>query len=170
MSSVDVWLSAAIDPVLRFVVAEIRGLHDPGAKLFAYLDDWYVWITVLTADICPHGDSNHISQHCTPVSKIQVWRASCQEPIPPELQDKVKLTLSCLGGHLNIHGDIGPSPIVLGEQAFMEKSTQRFQRIATTLADLNAEGLNAQTVHVCWCSQSARASHELRSRTRGQEL
>ena len=29
----------------------------------------------------------------------------------------------------------------------MEKTTQRFQNIATTLADLNAEGLNAQTVN-----------------------
>ena len=29
----------------------------------------------------------------------------------------------------------------------MEKTTQRFQKIATTLADLNAEGLNAQTVN-----------------------
>ena len=76
-----------------------------------------------------------------------MWRASCQDPIPPELQDKVTLTLSCLGGHLQIHGDIEPSPAVLGEQATMEKTTQRFQRIATTLADLNAEGLNAQAVN-----------------------
>ena len=29
----------------------------------------------------------------------------------------------------------------------MEKTTQRFQKIATTLADLNAEGLNAQAVN-----------------------
>ena len=29
----------------------------------------------------------------------------------------------------------------------MENPTQRFQRIATTLADLNAEGLNAQSVN-----------------------
>ena len=29
----------------------------------------------------------------------------------------------------------------------MEKTTQRFQRIATTFADLNAEGLNVQTVN-----------------------
>ena len=36
--------SAAIDPVLRFVLADIRRLHDSGAKLFAYLDDWYLWI------------------------------------------------------------------------------------------------------------------------------
>ena len=76
-----------------------------------------------------------------------LWRASCQDPIPFELQDKVKLTLSCLGGHLQIHGDIEPSPIALGDQASMEKTTQRFQRIASTLADLNAEGLNAQTVN-----------------------
>ena len=77
-------------------------------------------------------------------SKIQLWKASCQDPLPPELQDTIKLTLSCLGGHLQIHGDIEPSPVVPGEQATMEKTTQRFQRIATKLADLNAEGLNAQ--------------------------
>ena len=47
---------------------------------------------------------------------------------------------------LQIHGDTEPSPVVLGEQATMEKTTQRFQKIATTLADLNAEGLNVQTV------------------------
>ena len=29
----------------------------------------------------------------------------------------------------------------------MEKTTQRFQKIATTQADLNAEGLNVQTVN-----------------------
>ena len=29
----------------------------------------------------------------------------------------------------------------------MEKTTQRCQRIATTFADLNAEGLNAQAVN-----------------------
>ena len=80
-------------------------------------------------------------------SKIQVWRASCQDPISAELQDKVRLILSCLGRHLQIHGDIEPSPVVLGEQASMEKTTQRLQRIATTLADLNAEGLNAQSVN-----------------------
>ena len=80
-------------------------------------------------------------------SKIQVWRASCPDPIPQELHDQVKPTLSCLGGHLRIQGYIEPSPIVLGEQATMVKTTQRFQRVATTLAELNAEGLSAQTVN-----------------------
>ena len=36
--------SAAIDPLLRSVLADICRQHDPGAKPFAYLDDWYVWI------------------------------------------------------------------------------------------------------------------------------
>ena len=80
-------------------------------------------------------------------TKTQVWKGSCQDPIPPDFQDKVTLTLSCLGGHLQIHGDTEPSPVVLGEQTTMEKTTQRFQKIAITLADLNAEGLNVQTVN-----------------------
>ena len=37
------------------------------------------------------------------------------------------------------------SPALL--EATMEKTTQRFQKIATTLADLNAEGLNVQTLN-----------------------
>ena len=56
-------------------------------------------------------------------SKIQVWRASCQDTIPPELQDKVKLTLSCLGGHVQIHGDVEPGPIVLGETSMENQTT-----------------------------------------------
>ena len=92
-----------------------------------------------------------------------MWKGSCQDPIPPEFQDKVTLTLSCLGGHLQIHGDTEPSPVVLGEQATMEKTTQRFQKIATTLADLNAEGLNAQAVNdVLTMCVGAASQHVLR--------
>ena len=36
--------SAAVDPVLRSVLAELCTHYDSGAKLFAYLDDWYLWI------------------------------------------------------------------------------------------------------------------------------
>ena len=92
-----------------------------------------------------------------------MWRASCQDPIPPEFQDKVTLILSCLGGHLQIHGDIEPSLVVLGGQATMEKTTQRFQRIATALADLNAEGLNAQAVNdLLTMYEGAASQHVLR--------
>ena len=47
----------------------------------------------------------------------------------------------------SINGDIEPSSVVLGEQASMEKTTKHFQKIATTFADLNAEGLNAEAVN-----------------------
>ena len=69
---------------------------------------------------------------------------------------QVTLTLSCLGGHLQIHGYIEPSPVLLGEQVTMERTTQRFQRIATTLADLNADGTQcagsqwAQQANTCY--------------------
>ena len=141
--------SAAVDPVLRSVLADICTQYDSGAKLFAYLDDWQLWIkpqyllqTVAIITVVTRSVNLALQ-----VTKTQVWRASCQDPSPPEFQDKVALTLSCLGGHLQIHGDIEPSPVVLGEQVNMGKTTQRFQRIATTLADLNAEGLNAQAVN-----------------------
>ena len=124
-------------------------INDSGAKLFAYLDDWYLWIKPqcllqTNAVITAATRSVNLALQST---KTQVWKGSCQDPIPPEFQDKVTLTLSCLGGHLQIHGDTEPSPVVLGEQVTMEKTTQRFQKIATTLADLNAEGLNVQTVN-----------------------
>ena len=149
MSSLDLSYFCGHYPVLRSVLADICRLHDPGAKLFAYLDDWYVWIKpqyLLQTFVLIAAATRSVNLELQP-SKIQLWRASCQDPITAELQDKIKLSLSCLGGHLQIRGDIEPSPIVLGEQATMEKTTQRFQRIATTLADLNAEALHAQTVN-----------------------
>ena len=36
--------SAVIDPVLRSVMAQLCTHYDTGAKLFAYLDGWYLWI------------------------------------------------------------------------------------------------------------------------------
>ena len=36
--------SVAVDPVLRSVLAELFTHYDSGAKLFAYLDDWHLWI------------------------------------------------------------------------------------------------------------------------------
>ena len=144
--------SAVVDPVIRSVMADICRLHDPGAKLFAYLDDWYLWIkpqyllqTVAIITVATRSVNLDLQS-----TKTQVWKGSCQDPSSPEFQDKVTLTLSCLGGHLQSHGDIEPSPVVLGEQTSMKKTTQRFQRIATTLADVNAEGLNAQAVHYGW--------------------
>ena len=140
--------SAVVDPALRSVMAQLCTHYDSGSKLVAYLDDWYLWIKpqCLLQTIAVVTAATRSVNLALQSTKTQVWKGSCQDPIPPEFQDKVTLTLSCLGGHLQIHGDTEPSPVVLGEQATMEKTTQRFQKIATTLADLNAEGLNVQTV------------------------
>ena len=124
--------------------------YDSGAKLFAYLDDWYLWIKpqYLLQTIAVITAATRSVNLAIQSTKTQVWKGSCQDPSPPEFQDKVTLTLSCLGRRLQIHGDTDPSPVVVvGEQATMEKTIQRFQRIATTLADLNAEGLKLQTVN-----------------------
>ena len=120
--------SAVVDPTLHSIMSELCNLYDLQT------------IAVITAAT----SSVNLALQTT---KTQIWRGSCQDPIPLEFQDKVTLTLSCLGGHLQIHGDTEPSPVVLGEQATMEKTTQRFQKIAATLADLNAKGLNVQTVN-----------------------
>ena len=34
--------SAAVDPVIRSVLAELCTHYDSGAKLFAHMDDWYL--------------------------------------------------------------------------------------------------------------------------------
>ena len=98
-------------------------------------------------DNCCYHNSHQISQSCSTVHQNTGVERLLPGPIPPEFQDKVTLTLSCLGRHLQVHGDTEPSPVVFGEQVTMEKTTQRFQKIATTLAELNAEGLNVQTVN-----------------------
>ena len=96
--------AAAVDPVTRFVLAELRRLLDDGAKLFAYLDDWYIWITpqfLPDALALVTAATRSINLGLQP-SKIQVWAASGTDPIPLHLLEKVKPTLECLSGHLHI--------------------------------------------------------------------
>ena len=94
------FFSAAIDPILRSVFAQICRQYDTGAKLFAYLDDWYLLIKpqyLLQTFALIKAATRSVNLELQP-SKVQIWRASCQDPIPAELQDKVRLTLSCLEG------------------------------------------------------------------------
>ena len=99
--------SAVVDPTLHSIMSELCNLYDSGAQLFAYLDDWYLWIK-------PHclPQTTAVMTGQLPVQSILLYspqkhksvKGSCQEPIPLEFQDKVTLTLSCLGGHLQIYG------------------------------------------------------------------
>ena len=86
--------SAAIDPVVRSVLADLCRQLDRGAKLFVFLNDWYLWIKpqqIIETFALMAVATRSVNLELQP-SKIQVWRASCQDPIPPELQD----SLSCL--------------------------------------------------------------------------
>ena len=106
-----------LTPVLRSVMAQLCTHHDSGAKLFAYLDDWYLWIKpqFLLQTIVVITAATRSVNLALQSTKTQVWKGSCQDTIPPVFQDKVTLTLCCLGGHLQIRGDTEPSPVVLGE-------------------------------------------------------
>ena len=77
--------SAVADPVLRSVMAQRCTHYDSGAKLFAYLDDWYLWIKpqyLLQTIVIITAATGSVNLALQP-TKIQVWRASCQDPISP---------------------------------------------------------------------------------------
>ena len=63
--------AAAIEPVTRFVLSELRRLLEMGAKLFVYRDDRYTWIK-------PVPPRLHCSGHC---------RHLFDQPRAPTLQD-----------------------------------------------------------------------------------
>ena len=96
--------SAVVDPVLRSIMAQLCRHYDSGAKLLAYLDDWYLWIKqqFFLQTIAVITAATRSVNFALQSFKTQIWKGSCQDPIPPEFQDKVTLTLSCLGGHLSM--------------------------------------------------------------------
>ena len=82
--------SAAVDPVLQSALADICRLHDPGAKLFAHLDDWYLWtkpqyLLQTVAIITVATRSVNLALQST---KTQVSRASCQDPFPLSIKTR----------------------------------------------------------------------------------
>ena len=77
-------ITANSDPVLRFALADFCRLLDDGAKLFAYLDDWYLWIKpqcLNDALVLISAATRSANLELQP-SKLQVWRASCLDPVP----------------------------------------------------------------------------------------
>ena len=71
--------SAVVDPTLHSIMSELCNLYDPGAQLFAYLDDWYLWIKPhcllqTIAVITAATSSVNLAPQTT---KTQIWRGSC---------------------------------------------------------------------------------------------
>ena len=79
-------------------MAQLCTHHDSGAKLFAHLDDCYLWIKLqyLLQTIADNTAATRSVNLALQSIKTQVWLASCRDHIPHEFQDKVTLTLSCL--------------------------------------------------------------------------
>ena len=141
--------AAAIEPIPRAILSETRSRFHGGAKVWAYLDDWYIWIEprhITEAIELISTATRTIDLELQP-TKIHIWTATCNSPIPPAFQDKAKSTLKCLGAHLRIAGDSEGSPVELGGRPSMQTATQRFQNISATLRELNQAGLKMQTVN-----------------------
>ena len=99
--------AAAIEPISRAILSQTKSKLDDGAKLWAYLDDWYIWIK-------PQHITEAIELISTSTRAINLELHSCTSPIPAAFQDKAKSTLKCLGAHLRIAGDSEGSPVQLG--------------------------------------------------------
>ena len=83
-----------IEPISRAILAETRSKLDDGAKLWACLDEWYVWIKprhIPAAVELIANATRTINLELQP-TKIQIWTASCNSPIPPAFQDRAKPT------------------------------------------------------------------------------
>ena len=158
--------AAAIELTSRAILTETRSNLDEGAKLWAYLDDWYIWIKprhITEAIELISTATRTINLELQP-TKIQIWTATCNSPIPPAFQDKAKSTPKCLGAHLRIAGDSEGCPMELGGRPSMQTATQRFQSISATLRELNQAGLKMQTVNdLLTMYVGAASQHELRT-------
>ena len=121
--------AAAVDPTPRFILSATQRTLNSGAKQWAYLDDWYIWIKPqhIPAVIDLASSATRSINLELQTTKIQIWTASSTNPIPPAFLVKAKPTLKCLGAHLRIAGDREGSPVELGGRPSMNTATRRFQ-------------------------------------------
>ena len=142
--------SAVVDPVLRSVMAQLCTHYNSGAKLFAYLDDWYLWIKPHSASYRPLLPSlqppDQSTLPCSP-PRHKYRKAFARTPF--HLSSKTRSRSHLVAGE-DIYKStetLSPALLFWVSRPPWRKTTQRFQKIATTLAELNAEGLNVKTVN-----------------------
>ena len=158
MSSLYVWFFSGIDPVFQSVPADICRLHDPGAKLFAYNG------RLVPVDQTAVSDAD-IRSHDSSPQRFRCGEPPARTPFLLSYKTWSDSTLSCLGGHLQIHGDIEASPVVLASKPPWEENN-------TTLSEnchhasrpqprrTQCAGSERPTHHVCLGSKSTRTAHE----------
>ena len=159
-----------VDPISRYTLTQTQLTLDSGARLWAYLDDWHIWIKPQHIPAAIKQVTNAtltINLELQP-TKIQIWKASCTSPIPPDYLDKAKSTLKCFGAHLRIAGDSEGSPVELGGRPSMNTATTHFRSISTILRDpqpgrtQNADSQRL-THYVRGCCQPTRSTHDVRT-------
>ena len=85
--------AAAVDPISRCILSETQRAFDSGAKLWAYLDDWYICIKpqhIPAAIDLASSATRTIHLELQP-TKIQIWTASCTSPPPPHTHTHTRL-------------------------------------------------------------------------------
>ena len=104
--------AATVAPQTQEIINNIRNNLDGQAQLYTYLDDWYLWIIpthISTALDIIQRQSAQLNLELQK-TKIQIWRANCQEIIDEQYASITKSTMNCLGGHLKIQGDAEDNP------------------------------------------------------------
>ena len=97
--------AAAVDPISWYILSETHRMLDRGAKLWAYLDDRYIWLKpqhIPEATDLISGATRTINLALLQPTKVPIWTASCTNPTPPVFLDKAKPTLKCLGAHISV--------------------------------------------------------------------
>ena len=115
-------------PISRYILSETQRALDRGVKLWAYLDDWYIWIThqhIPAAIGLASSATRTINLELQP-TKIQICAASRTSSIPAGFLDKAKPTLKCLGPSMNT-------------------ATRSFQNILAIMREPNQAVLKIQT-------------------------
>ena len=82
--------AAAVDPISRYILSETQRALDRGVKLWAHLDDWYIWIThqqIPAAIGLASSVTRTINLELQP-TRIQISTASCTSSIPAGFLDK----------------------------------------------------------------------------------
>ena len=161
--------AAAVELLSRAFLSETRSRLDGGAKLWAYPDDWYVWFKPRHIPAAVELISNvtrTINLELQP-TKIQIWTASCNSPIPPAFQDKAKPTQKCLRAHLGVAGDSEGSPVELGGRSLhADRHTSLSNHIGHPARTKSSRPQDADgqrpAHHVRGSGQPTRPAHDVR--------
>ena len=164
-------LSASINPVLRFVLADIRRLRDQVlGRLVLCGSNRNICCSLLRSWQQPPDQ---------PTSSYSPPRFRCGEPLaetPSLLNCKTRSNSHSvvLVDTSQCRGTPSPFPLFWANRPPWKNHTtlpaNRHHACRPQCGRTQRADSERPPFHVCWCSQSARASHELYHRTGSQEL